>query len=102
LRRSRRVDVLPGEDVADLADAVYLVSRLADERQVVRTLRLEREIVPVRGAHVVPRLADERPRDHTADCMVAGQDLPGDATRFVELLQRDRLLVCCHLKDRVG
>ena len=38
LRRVRLVDVLPGEDVADLADAVHLHARLADEREVVRRL----------------------------------------------------------------
>ena len=36
LRRELLVDVLVGEDVADLADAVDLVARVADEREVVR------------------------------------------------------------------
>ena len=44
---------------------------VAQERQVVRPRRLEREVVPVRRARVVARLADERPRDHAADGVLA-------------------------------
>src|SRR6187401_1441398 len=61
LRGMRLVDVLPREDVADLADAVDDGAGLTDERQVVRPLRLEREVVPIGRALVVPRLADEGP-----------------------------------------
>ena len=52
---------------------------LAEERQVVRLARLEREVVPVRRALVVPRLADERPGDHPPDRVLAGEDLAGGA-----------------------
>ena len=64
---------LPGEDVADLADAVHRHAGLAHERQVVRPPRLEREVVAVRRALVVAGLADERPRDHAADGVLAGR-----------------------------
>src|SRR5204862_4851524 len=90
------------EDVADLADAVHLVAALADERQVVRPLRLEREVMPVRRTHVVPRLSDERAGDHSSDGMLAGQDLARDAAAFVQLLERNRLFVGRDLEDRVG
>ena len=82
LGRMGLVDVDAREDVADLADAVHLARRrLADERQVVRLLRLERAVVPVGRARVVPRLARERPRDHAADRVLAGQDLARDLDR---------------------
>ena len=58
--------------------------------------------MPVRRARVVAGLADERPRDHAADRVLAGEDLAGDAARVVELLERDRLLVRRDLEDRVG
>ena len=51
-RRELLVDVLVGEDVADLADAVDLVARIADDRQVVRPPRREREVVAVRRPFV--------------------------------------------------
>src|SRR5436190_21334701 len=92
LRRPRAVDVLAGEDVADLADAVYLVPRLADQREEVRPPRLEREVVPVRGPLVVAGLADEWASDHAADRMLPGQDLAGDPAAGVEPLEGDRLL----------
>jgi hypothetical protein len=47
LRRVRLVDVLPREDVADLADAVDGAPALAEGREIVRLRRLEREVVPV-------------------------------------------------------
>ena len=55
----------------------------------------------VRGALVVARLADERPGDDTADGVLAREDLAGLAAPFVQLLERDRLLVRCDLEDRV-
>ena len=102
LRRERLVDVAAGEDVGDLADAVDRLPGVADEREVVRPPRLEREVVAVRRALVVARLADERPRDHAADGVLAGQDLARDPAGLVELLERDRLLVRRDLEDRVG
>ena len=75
---------------------------LAQQRQVVRAPRLEREVVAVRRALVVARLADERPRDHAADGVLAGEDLARDPAGLVELLERDRLLVRGDLEDRVG
>ena len=102
LRRKRVVDVAAGEDVGDLPHAVDGVAGIADERQIVRPPRLEREVVPVRRALVVPRLADERPCDHAADRVPPGEDLARDAAPVVELLQRDRLLVRRDLEDGVG
>ena len=58
--------------------------------------------MPVRRPLVRLRLADERPRDHAPDRVLAGQDLAGDLARLVELLERDRLLVRGDLEDRVG
>ena len=55
LRRERLVDVAAGEDVADLPDAVRRVARVADRGEVVRSPRLEREVVAVRRALVVAR-----------------------------------------------
>ena len=92
----------PAKMSRDLPDAVHRHAGLADERQVVRLPRLEREVVAVRRALVVPGLADERPRDHAADGVLAGEDLAGDAAAVVELLERDRLLVRGDLEDRVG
>ena len=51
---------------------------------------------------VVPGLADERPRDHAADGVLAGEDLAGDPACLVELLERDRRLVGGDLEDGVG
>ena len=102
LRRERLVDVAAREDVADLADAVHLLARVADEREVVRPPRLEREVVPVRRPLVAPRRAGERPCDHAADRVLAGEDLARGAAGLVELLERDRLLVRRDLEDRVG
>ena len=102
LRRMRLVDVLAGEDVADLADAVHAHAGVADQREVVRPLRLEREVVPVRRAHVVARLAGEGPRDHAPDGVLAGQDLARVPAALVQLLERDRVLVRGDLEDGVG
>ena len=102
LRREGLVDVAAGEDVADLPDAVRRVPRGADRGQVVRPPRLEREVVPVRRALVVPGRPDERPGDDAADGVLAGQDLARRATGVVELLERDRLLVRGDLEHRVG
>ena len=66
LRRVGLVDVAAGEDVADLADAVHLVAGVADQREVVRPRRHEREVVPVRRALVAPGLTRERTGDHAA------------------------------------
>jgi hypothetical protein len=57
--------------------------------------------VAVRRPLVVTRRPGERPGDHAADRVRAGEDLPGDATALVELLERDRLLVRGDLEDRV-
>ena len=102
LRRMRLVDVDAREDVADLADAVHLLARVAGEREVVRPLRHERVVVAVRRAHVVVGRAGERPRDHAADCVLAGEDLARDLARLVELVERHRLLVRRDLEDGVG
>src|SRR6266540_2598762 len=76
LRRMGLVDVLTGEDVPDLADAVDGHPGLANERQVIRAPRLEREVVAVRGPLVVPWIADEGTGDHAADSVLAREDLP--------------------------
>ena len=100
LRRIRLVDVAAGEDVRDLADAVHDASRLADERQVVRPFRLEREVVAVRGALVVRRARPMNGRAITRPTAC----LPVRISRavrqaVVELLERHRLLVRGDLKD---
>src|SRR5262249_46894742 len=96
------VDVLPGEDVADLPDAVDGDARLAEQREVVRLPGLEREVVPVGRALVVARLPDEGTGDDAADSVLPGQDLAGDPAALVQLLERDRLLMSSDLEDRVG
>jgi len=48
------------------------------------------------------RRSDERPRDHAADRVLAGENLARDPARLVELLERDRVLVRGDLEDRVG
>src|SRR4029453_3939984 len=61
----------------------------------------EREVRAVRSAFAVTGLADERPRDHAPDRVLAREDLPRDSARLVELLERHRLLVRRDLEDRV-
>src|SRR5262249_54394375 len=102
LRRVRLVDVTAGEDVANLADAVYRRAGLADERQVVRPPRLQREVVTVRGADVVAGLTGERPRDHAPDGVFPGEDLACRPAALVQLLERNGVLVRRDLEDRVG
>ena len=97
----RFVDVLSGEDVPDLADAVDVPAGVAHERQVIRPLRLEREVVPVGRTFVVPRLTDERARDHPSDRVRAREDLARDPTSAVELLESDRFFVRGHLEHGV-
>ena len=53
--------------------AVHLGARLAHLGEVVRPPGLEREVVPVRRALVVAGVADERPRDHAPDRVLAGR-----------------------------
>ena len=101
LRRQRLVDVAVREDVADLADAVHLLAGLANERQVVRPARLEREVVPVRRPDVVARLTRERPSDHAPDGVLAREDLARRTAAVVQLFERDRLLVGGDLEDGV-
>src|SRR4029453_11300953 len=100
-RRMGLVDVDAGEDVSDLADRVHLVPRLPHTREVVRRGRLERPVVAVGRAHVVPPLAPEGTGDDTADRILAGEDLAGDLAPLVELLERDRVDVRGDLEDRV-
>src|SRR5262249_31709767 len=98
----RVVDVAAGEDVRDLSHAVDGVAGVADGREVIRSARLEREVVTVRGPLVVARLARERSRDHAPDRVAAGEDLPRDPAAVVELLERDRVLVRGDLEHGVG
>ena len=102
LRRVLVVHVQVGEDVGDLPDAVHLGARLAHLGEVVRPPGLEREVVPVRRALVVAGLADERPRDHAPDRVLAGEDLARLLAALVELLERNRLLVRRDLEDGVS
>src|SRR5579862_298879 len=83
LGRKRLVDVKAGEDVADLPDPVHLAPRLAYEGQIVRATWLEREVMAVRGPHVVSRLTGERSSDHTADGVLSGQDVTSGPAAFV-------------------
>src|SRR4029079_10542051 len=102
LGRVRGIDFRSGEDVADLADAVNGLAGLAHERQVVRPLRLQREVMPVRRPLVVPGLADEGPRDHTPHPMLASQDLARDPTALVQLLEGNRLPMRRALEDGIS
>ena len=102
LRRERLVDVAAGEDVGDLPDAVRRVPGVADRAQVVRTPRLEREVVTVRRSLVLPGRPGERAGDDAPDRVLAGQDLARRPACVVELLERDRLLVRRDLEHRVG
>src|SRR5438874_13066998 len=81
---------------------MHLLSGVAHEREVIGTLGLQREVVPVRRSLVVARVADERPRDHTTDGMLAGEDLARDPAGLVELLERHRLFMRRDLEDGVG
>ncbi len=99
--RMRLVDVEPGEDVVDLPDAVHLVPGVPHERQVVRLARLQRPVVAVGRPRVVAGLTLERPRDHPADGVLAGEDVPRGLGSRVQLLQRDRVRVGGDLKDAV-
>src|SRR6476620_5595518 len=56
----------------------------------------------VRRALIVPGLAHEGPRDHAADGMLAGENLPRAARGGIELFKWNRLLVGCDLEHRVG
>src|SRR5207247_3899962 len=94
--------VAAGEDIPDLADAVHRHPGVAYEREVARALGLEREVVTVRRVLVVAGLADERTRDHAADRMLAGEDLARNPAGFVELFERNVLLVRGDLEDGVG
>ena len=102
LGRMRLVDVLPREDVADLADPVHLHPRVTHEREVVRPPRFEGEVVPIRRAFVVAGRADERTCDHASDRVLAREDLTRDAAAVVELVERNRLFVRGDLEHRVG
>ncbi len=98
----RAVDVLAGEDVRDLADGVHAHPGLAKPLEVVRPRRQQREVVPVWRPLVGARLALERPRDHTADRVLACEQPAGRAAGRVQLLERHRLLVGRDLKHAVG
>ena len=102
LGRVRLVDVEAREDVVDLPDAVDDPAGLADQREVVRLLRLERPVVPVGRSCVRARFADERPGDDPPHRVLAGEDLARDLAGAVQLLERNRLLVSRDLEDRVG
>ena len=56
----------------------------------------------VRRSFVVTRLADERAGDDASHGVTPGQDLSRHTAPFVELLERDRVLVGRNLEDRVG
>src|SRR5581483_8681322 len=101
LRGVLLVDVDVSEYVRDLPDSVDLVAHAAYLREVVRAAWLEREVVAVRGALVRPGLTAKRPRDHTTDRMLSGEDLSCDPAAGVELLEWNRLLVRGDLEDRV-
>jgi hypothetical protein len=58
--------------------------------------------VSVERALVVAGLADERARDYAPDRMLIGQNLARRAARGVQLIERNRLLVCGDLKDGIG
>ena len=85
-----------------LPHPVHLVARLAHEGQVVRLPRPERPVVAVGRPRVAARLTYERPGDHSADRVLAGEDLSRDPAGLVELLERNRLLVGRDLEDGVG
>ena len=101
LRREGVVDVAAGEDVGDLPDAVDRVPGLANRRQVVRTARLEREVVAVRCPFVVAGLTDEGAGDDTSDRMAPCQDPTRGAAALVQLLEGNRLFVRCDLEHGV-
>ena len=58
--------------------------------------------MPVGGALVVARRAEEGACDDAADRVLAGEDLARHAAPRVQLLERDRLLVRGDLEDGVG
>ena len=57
----------------------------------------------VLGAFEITRVvAQERPRDHAADLVVAIEQVTGDLTHFVKTVDRDHFLVSGDLENRVG
>ena len=94
-------DTSAGEDLIDLADSGDLHPTLGQQIEIGRARGGEREILAIGGARERPRRAGERARYDARDRMGAAQDLAGDRTIAVELLQRHHLDVAGDLEHAV-
>ena len=99
------------EDIVDLADGKDVLTGGLDGVKHGLRGRLEREVVAVgRAGEAVLLVADERTGDDAADAMLSDEDLTGDAAVFIQLLQRDDVLVrrdlehgvCGRINDEVS
>ena len=99
------------EDIVDLADGKDILTGGLDGVKHGLRGRLEREVVAVgRAGEAVLLVADERTGDDAADAMLSDEDLTGDAAVFIQLLQRDDVLVrrdlehgvCGRINDEVS
>ena len=96
------VDPDAGEHGVHLAHGVHRHAGVVDLLEVGAPRRLHGVVVAARGALERARLADERPRDHAPDRVLAGHDLARLLAVRVELLDRHDLLVRGDLEHRVG
>src|SRR3954454_14787672 len=71
-RRVLAIDADAGEQVADLAHAVYRHAGVLHLDEIRAARRLEREVAAAAGAREVAGRAGERPRDHAPDGVLAG------------------------------
>ena len=95
-------DALPGEDVADLADAV---DRDAGRHEAVehrRARRRHREVATLGRSDERPGGALERAGDHPADGVLAGEQPSRDAAPLVQRRQRHHVLVRRDLEHGVA
>ena len=99
------------EDIVDLADGKDVLASGLDGVKHGLCGRLERKVVAVgRAGEAVLLVADERTGDDAADAMLSDEDLTGDAAVFIQLLQRDDVLVrrdlehgvCGRINDEVS
>ena len=99
------------EDIVDLADGKDILTGGLDGVKHGLRGRLERKVVAVgRAGEAVLLVADERTGDDAADAMLSDEDLTGDAAVFIQLLQRDDVLVrrdlehgvCGRINDEVS
>ena len=94
-------DSAAGEDLAHLPDRAHRGTHLGEQVQVGAIRRRQCEVAAPRRAPERTRLAPERPRDHPAHRVVAGEDRARGGADPVQLVGRDDVDMCGHLEDRV-